>query len=141
MNRPPTNAQQRAANRHRHYQERAQAAAALGSKGTAASWAERVRGLARDRALRGDPGGWVELAGELEQFCARHPPADKADRRAARRAWHWETRRAGLADADPRTIALAWWDRARAVAAEQDGEAGWNDLGLTLMNLSSRYGQ
>ncbi|MDV9193547.1 hypothetical protein R6L23_35965 [Streptomyces sp. SR27] len=138
VTRPPTSRQRRAANRARHHEER-MAGTGNGPKGIATAWAEAVRRTARLRAEAGDPGVWVHLAQTLEWYCSRHPPADTA--RSARRAFHWEERRAGLADADPRTLASAWWDRARSVASEQTGETGWNDLALTLKNMADHYSE
>ncbi|WP_461712353.1 hypothetical protein [Streptomyces sp. DSM 41013] len=133
--RPLTRARRREDNRKRHHEERAAQATAPGSKGVAFAWAERVRQTARVRARSGDPGGWVAVAQTLEWFCARHPVAE-GDRRAARQLYHWTLRLDGLAGADAPTVAAAWWDRARSVAANQTGEDGWSDLGRTLSNLA-----
>lgn len=132
--RPLTRARRREENRRRHHEERTGQAAATGSKGIAVAWAQRVRQTARDRARHGDPGGWQAVAQTLEWFCARHPAADD-DRRAARQLHHWTLRLEELAGADAPTLAAAWWDRARSVAARA-GDAGWNDLARTLSNLA-----
>ncbi|MFE1576251.1 hypothetical protein [Streptomyces fradiae] len=138
--RPLTRAQQRAANRARHHEARTAQSTARGPKGVAAAWSEHVRRLARDREQHDDPTVWTHLAQTLEWFCSRHPAAVPDNRRSARQLQHWETRLAGLADADPRTLATAWWDRARAVANDH-GEAGWNDLALTLKNMADHYAE
>ncbi|WP_199563795.1 MULTISPECIES: hypothetical protein [unclassified Streptomyces] len=138
MDRPVNRRRRSENNRRLHHKQRAEQAEALGAKGIAAAWAEQVRAVARDRARRGDSSGWEDLARHLEWFCSRHPPADPADRRTVRQAEHWEQRLADLADADPKTVASAWWDRARSVAAAE-GDTGWADLGLTLKNLADRY--
>ncbi|MFK0064216.1 hypothetical protein ACIQTN_33960 [Streptomyces werraensis] len=133
--RPLTRARRREINRQRHYEQRAERTTATGSKGIALAWSEQVRQTARERARYGDPGGWAMLAQTLELFCARHPAAAD-DRRAARQLYHWTLRLDGLTGADPKTLAAAWWDRARSVAASQTGDEGWNDLGRTLCNLA-----
>ncbi|MEV4180154.1 hypothetical protein AB0J28_01745 [Streptosporangium canum] len=123
----------RADNRNRHWQARREHNVALGAKGIALAWSDQVRAIAAGRARRGDHSGWANLAATLEVFCSRFAPADT--RRAASQLYHWELRLAALDGASPKTIALAWWDRARAVAGDQDGDTGWADLARTLQNL------
>lgn len=119
--------------RARHWAARREQNIALGLKGVAIAWSDQVRAIAADRARRGDHSGWANLAATLEVFCSRFATADT--QRAASQLHHWELRLAALDDANPKTIALAWWDRARAVAGDQDGDTGWADLARTLQNL------
>lgn len=119
--------------RTRHWEARREHNAALGAKGVALAWSDQVRAIAAGRARRGDHTGWANLAATLEVFCSRFAAADT--RRAASQLHHWELRLAALGGADPKATALAWWDRARAVAGDQDGDAGWADLARTLQNL------
>ncbi|MFB4275700.1 hypothetical protein ACBJ59_10445 [Nonomuraea sp. MTCD27] len=74
----------------------------------------------------------------LQTFCSRFTPADT--RRAENQRRHWERKLAALEGASSKVIALAWWDRARAVAGDQADDAGWNDLALTLSNYCQRHG-
>ena len=119
--------------RNRHWQARREHNAALGAKGVALAWSDQVRAVAAAQARRGDHSGWTGLTVTLRVFCGRFAAADT--RRAANQLRHWESRLAALDGATPKTIALAWWDRARAVAAAQDGDVGWDDLARTLQNL------
>lgn len=143
MEQTRTNRDRSAHNKARHWETRTQWLSSMGAKGSVLGWAERARGLAAHRAAYGDLSMWAEMAAVLEAFCDRYTPAEPADRRAARRLHHWEQRRDQLDDDDPRGKAGAWWDRARAVAtdhARREGdEVVWNDLTLTLQNLSDRY--
>ena len=67
-----------------------------------------------------------------------------ADRRRANQIRHWQQRQAAQAGRGPKGVAASWWDRARAVAAQQeragDPEA-WNDLARFLENYVARYEQ
>ncbi|MFD9496888.1 hypothetical protein ACFWA1_36040 [Streptomyces sp. NPDC060005] len=139
--RPLNGAQRRAANREQHHARRIAQNSSNGVKGVATAWSEDVRRTARLRAAQGDLTVWTHLAQTLEWFCSRHPATDPEDRRTARQTYHWEVRLEGLADADPKTLACAWWDRARSIARDQEGETGWTDLALTLKNLADHYKQ
>jgi hypothetical protein len=138
MNRPMPRAHAGASNRHRHWEARREHNAALGPKGVALAWSDQARAAAVARARRGDDSGWSALALTLQTFCSRFPLADT--RRAANQAYHWERRLAGLEGASPKIVALAWWDRARAVAGDQADDDGWSDLALTLHNYCKHYG-
>lgn len=119
--------------RNRHWAARREQNVAQGPKGIALAWSDQVRAIAAARARRGDHSGWTNLAVTLEVFCSRFAAADT--RRAANQLHHWEMRLAALEGASPKTIALAWWDRARTVAGDQDGDTGWDDLARTMQNL------
>lgn len=135
---PTSRAHSSVSNRNRHWEARRQQNAALGPKGVALAWSDQARALATGAARRGDHSEWSNLVVILRTFCSRFPDADT--RRAANQRHHWEQRLAALEGASPRAVALAWWDRARAVAGDQDDDTGWNDLALTLSNYCQRYG-
>lgn len=136
MSRPVSRGQSSVSNKSRHWEVRQGQNAALGPKGVALAWSDQARAIATAQARRGDHSGWSNLVGTLQTFCSRFAAA--GTRRAANQSYHWEQRLAGLEGAGPRVIALAWWDRARAVAGDQD-DAGWNDLALTLSNYCQHY--
>jgi hypothetical protein len=78
----------------------------------------------------------------------QHPAPESvpaAERRQANRARHWHARQQREAARGPRGIAASWWDRARAIAAEQERADGnqeaWNELARFLENYCQRYGQ
>ncbi|MFF4417460.1 hypothetical protein ACFYY8_33465 [Streptosporangium sp. NPDC001559] len=119
--------------RARHWAARREQHLTLGPKGVALAWGDQVRALAAAQARRGDHTRWTALAATLEVFCSRFKPG--GTRRAASQLHHWESRLAALYGASPKVVALAWWDRARAVAGDQDGDEGWSDLARTLQNL------
>jgi hypothetical protein len=131
-------AQSSTGNKNRHWEARREQNAALGPKGVALAWSDQARALATAQARHGDHSGWNNLVLALRTFCSRFAASDT--RRAANQNYHWQQRLAALEGASPKVIALAWWDRARAVAGDQDDDAGWNDLALTLNNYCQRYG-
>lgn len=65
-----------------------------------------------------------------------------AGRRRANQLRHWQKRQQEQASRGGKGIASSWWDRARAVAAEQE-RAGhpeaWDDLTRFLQNFCGRY--
>ncbi len=124
-------------NRNRHWQVRREQNAALGSKGVALAWCDQARAIAAAQARHGDHSAWTDLAATLEMFCSRF--AAVGTRRAENQARHFQQRLAALDGASPKAVALAWWDRARAVAGDQD-DSGWTDLALTLGNYCKRHG-
>ncbi|MFC4122034.1 hypothetical protein [Nonomuraea zeae] len=137
MTRRAPRAQSSVGNRRRHWEVRREQNAALGAKGVAYAWSDQARATATTQARRGDHSGWSNLVVTLQTFCSRFPAADT--RRAANQTYHWERRLAVLEGASPKAVALAWWDRARVVAGDQDDDAGWNDLAMTLSNYCQHY--
>lgn len=71
-------------------------------------------------------------------------PMTAAERRQANRLRHMQQRQQRQAERGPRGVAAAWWDTARAVAADQErrgNPAAWEDLARFLENYCQRYGQ
>jgi hypothetical protein len=125
-------------NRTRHWQARREQNAANGEQGIALAWCDQARAIATTRARRGDHSAWTDLVATLEMFCSRFAGADT--RRAVNQARHFEQRLAALEGAPPKSFALVWWDRARAVAGDQVDNSAWTDLALTLGNYCKRHG-
>lgn len=65
-------------------------------------------------------------------------------RRAENRRRHWTARQERQEQRGSKGVATAWWDRARAVAAEQERQGNpqaWDDLARFLENYAARYSQ
>src|SRR5690606_11564668 len=127
-----------AENRRRHWAARQQQNAAYGAKGVAVAWWEQACHVATECARGGDHSMWDDLVAALTTFCARHQ-AEASGKRAQNRLRHWEERMAALGDAAPRARALAWWDRARALAGDRADIEAWSDLARTVQNVCRRH--
>lgn len=71
-------------------------------------------------------------------------PMTKAERRAYNQNKAYAERLELLAPEGPRRVALAWWDRARAITKQRtdNGEQGaWNELAEYLKNFCEHYGK